>query len=75
MEGSDELTLPVADARCDLLAFASTCTAFRQAAIPFFEFSVKLEGPTAVVRLAKVFGRKAQSLVSVAQGIQVLTLE
>ncbi|BGO97072.1 Proteophosphoglycan ppg4 [Rhodotorula toruloides ATCC 204091] len=69
---------PDDDARSDLLALASTCSALRQAAISCFNFSVRLDSPKAVVGLAKVFGQKTRSsasLSSLVQCIQVLAVE
>ncbi|BGP23504.1 hypothetical protein JCM10295v2_002400 [Rhodotorula toruloides] len=65
------------DARSDLLSLASTCSARRAAAIPFFDFSVRLDGWQAVVKLGKVFGQKTQSsdpLPSLGKGVRVALL-
>ncbi|GEM06743.1 proteophosphoglycan ppg4 [Rhodotorula toruloides] len=66
------------DARSDLLSLASTCSARRAAAIPFFDFSVRLDGWQAVVKLGKVFGQKTQSsdpLPSLGKGVHTLKIE
>lgn len=65
------------DARSHLLALASTCNALRQASIPCFDFAIRLDGPKAVVELAKVFGQKIRSssaLPTLAHGIQILAV-